>query len=460
MKLIGLDIGTTSVCGVLMDAETGQVARTVSRPNRSGLESPRDWEFIQDAAAILRTVEDVARELREGEPDIGGIGVTGQMHGIVYVDERGIPVSPLYTWQDQRGDLLADGDVSYVERLRRLTGYSVATGYGMATHYYHVATGTVPAEAASFCTIPDFVAARLAGRSKPATDPTNAASLGLYRLDALAFDAEALAKAGIDPALLPEPVRSGAVIGATRDGIPVACAIGDNQASFLGSVGDIRKSLLVNVGTGSQISAYTEEYGQWEEIDTRPFPGGGYLLVGASLSGGKSYALLERFFRETGALFAGAEQAELYEIMNRLAEEPPADGTELTVRTRFFGTRADPRALGAIENIGPANFTPRHLVHGFLEGMIAELRRYYDAFPAKVKEWLDTIVASGNGVRRNRALCRRLERSFGYPLEVPAFPEEAACGAALSAGVGCGAYPDFGRAGAKKMNLRRSDGSD
>jgi sedoheptulokinase len=223
----------------------------------------------------------------------------------------------------------------------------------------------------------------------------------------------------------------------------VVCAIGDNQASFLGSICDIRKSILLNIGTGSQLSVYSDAYIQVEGIDTRPFPGGGYLMVGASLSGGKTYALLEQFFRETMALFAGSEESDLYEAMNRLAEDSPVNDSGLRVNTQFFGTRADSGVRGSIENIGPANFTPRHLVRGFLDGMIDELHRYYEAFPAFVKERLGTIVASGNGVRRNGALCRMLEQRFGCPLVIPEFREEASYGAAVSAGVGCGLYPDY-----------------
>lgn len=446
MNLIGLDIGTTSICGVLMDAATGRVVKALNKPNASNLRSPHDWEFTQDVSSILSAVREIVSELREAAPDIRAIGVTGQMHGILYVDDNGDPVSPLFTWQDQRGNLPADGELTYAERLRRLTGYAVSTGFGMVTHYYHVVNGSVPQGAASLCTIADYAASKLAGRTKPVTDPTNAASLGVYRLDALAYDEEALSKAGIDPGILPEQAGSGQIIGYTADGIPVASAIGDNQASFLGSVRDIAKTLLVNIGTGSQISVYSEQYIQAEEIDTRPFPGGGYLLVGASLSGGKSYALLERFFREVCDTFAGNHgSTDLFDIMNRLADPKDADESGLKVGTQFYGTRTDPDVRGSIEGIGPANFTPRNLVLGFLEGMIRELRRYYDGFPVSVKERLASMVASGNGIRRNEALRSMLERRFGFPLEMPQYPEEAACGAAVSAGVGCGLYTDYSR---------------
>ena len=455
MKLIGLDIGTTSICGVLVHAETGKIVKTISKPNTSALRSPFDWEYTQDVSNIMHTVLEIVDELKEGVPDIRGIGVTGQMHGILYADDKGDALSPLFTWQDQRGNLCVSGAVTYAEQLRILTGYPAATGYGMVTHYYHVRNDSVPMGAAVICTISDYVAARLACRSKPVMDATNAASLGLYRLDSLEFDREALKEAGIDPGILPAQVESGKMIGHTADGIPVFAAIGDNQASFIGSVPDIRRSLLVNIGTGSQISAYMDEYAPFEQVDIRPFPGGGYLLVGASLSGGKSYALLAKFFREVIKQFGKQEAADPYEVMNELAERPLEEGTALRVNTRFFGTRSNPGERGAIENIGPANFTPGHLVHGILEGMVEELAQYYDAFPAAVKKRLDTIAASGNGVQRNRALRAKLERRFDLPLVITEFPEEAAYGAAVSAGVGAGLYPNYGTPPSRDEHAQR-----
>jgi len=445
LHLIGVDIGTTSVCGVLLDVKTRRIVRSVTKDNPAAMPSPRRWEFAQDVPSIWYTVKTIVDELRSGPADVRGIGVTGQMHGILYIDAGGNPVSPLYTWQDQRGDLPFSADATYAEQLGRMTGYPMATGYGMATHFYNAANGLVPRGAAAFCTIADYAAMRLANRTRPAIDPTNAASLGLYRLQTLEFDREALACAGIDADLLPEQVPSGTVIGSTEDGVPVTAALGDNQASFLGAVRDVRSSVLLNIGTGSQISVHADTFRTAEGIDTRPFPGGGYLLVGASLSGGKSYALLERFFRETLRAFAGYDGPNLYETMNRLADEAIAEETALQVNTQFFGTRQDPLKRGSIGGIGPDNWTPRHLVRGFLEGMIDELFRYYEAFPPSVKERVSTLVASGNGVRRNGALRRMLERRFGLPLVLPDGLEEASRGAAICAGVGCGLYPDFFR---------------
>lgn len=70
-------------------------------------------------------------ELLDRYPDVKQIGLTGQMHGIVYLDQEGSCVSPLYTWQDGRGDISIPGEKSLVEEIRKTCGISVSSGYGL-----------------------------------------------------------------------------------------------------------------------------------------------------------------------------------------------------------------------------------------------------------------------------------------------------------------------------------------
>ena len=203
----------------------------------------------------------------------------------------GTPVSPLYTWQDGRGDLPHPQGGTWSQALSRITGYPCATGFGTVTHFYNQANGLVPETAAVICTIHDYIAMRLSGRTRPVTEASDAASMGVFHVEKGEFDIAALEKAGIDPAILPQVWRSGS-IGDYR-GCQVYAGIGDNQASFWGATQGNREAMLVNMGTGSQFCVYTPRYLSCPGLETRPYPGGGYLLVGASLCGGRAYALLE-----------------------------------------------------------------------------------------------------------------------------------------------------------------------
>ena len=89
--------------------------------------------------------------------DIFAIGLTGQMHGIAYVDQHGKAVSPLYTWQDGCGNLPDFDGKSICDILAQDYGISASTGYGMVTYLYHSRKGLVPRGASSFCTISDYL---------------------------------------------------------------------------------------------------------------------------------------------------------------------------------------------------------------------------------------------------------------------------------------------------------------
>jgi len=430
MKVLGLDIGTTTISAVVV--EKSVLLDRITCKNDSFLPSLHVWERIQSPEYIKETALDAVNTLLKKHPDVARIGVTGQMHGIVYLDAEGIPVSPLYTWQDGRGNLPYQDGMTYVQYLSGFSGSPLATGYGLVTHFYNAANGLVPKNAEKLCTIHDYIAMILAGKRVPVTDCTDGASLGFFDVKAHKFDVAALKKLDMDTDLL--PAVSHGCIGCFKDSphIGVYAALGDNQASFLGATGGNRGAVLINVGTGGQFSAFTEDFLQCEGLETRPFPGSGYLLVGASLCGGRAYALLESFYRSI-AEACGCNISSCYEVMNKLleAESTPQD---LPVITPLFqGTRSDPTLRGSITNLSSDNFTPAHITWAMLEGMAKELYGMYRIYLSAAANTPNTLVGSGNGLRKNRPFQEIVSRQFDLPITMSACEEEAAVGAALYA---------------------------
>lgn len=428
MKTLGLDIGTTTVSAVVTEA--GQVLFSLTRPNNSFLPTPRSWEKLQDPEIIRKTVLSAVDTLFDMFPDIARIGVTGQMHGIVYLDRHGQTVSPLYTWQDGRGEELMGNGQTYATYLYALTGYPAATGYGLVTHYYNQENGLVPEDAAVFCTIHDYIAMLLAGNTVPVTDTSDAASLGFFNVEKGCFDLNALEKMNVDVSMLPALAKV-PELGKYKGKATVYAAIGDNQASFLGATGGDLHCMLANVGTGNQFSVYSAQYLQSDGLETRPFPDGGYLLVGASLCGGRAYALLENFFRETGRML-GSRMDSAYEAMETLLSGAEKPQNIPSVKPLFQGTRQDPSVRGSILGLSTENFTPLHLIWGMMEGMAQELWEMYRRYlasggtPAK-------LIGSGNGLRKNKHLQDCFSDLFRQPLVMSQCVEEAATGAALFA---------------------------
>lgn len=447
MKAIGLDIGTTSLSGICCDVHTGEVIRTITQPHHAFLPSTCSFDRVQNVPVLMDSVLEMAAALTAGQDDIASIGITGQMHGIVYIDDTGRPVSNLITWQDGRGDLPYGKNETYASCLKRITGYELATGYGAVTHFYHTVNGLVPPEAVSFCTIHDLAAMALTGTRKPLVHVSDAASLGLFDLERQAFDRQAIARAGMDADFFPAVERDITLLGTTESGIPVAVAIGDNQASFIGSAADVRDTVLVNIGTGSQISVAVPAYTGHTTQELRPLSRETYLLAGSPLCGGQAYAILERFFRETAQAVTGMPIKSAYPAMDRLMNDMVAPENPLHVSTLFQGTRRDPSLRGHIGHIGTDNLTMKHLCYGVMQGMAEELHTMYEQMLPSLPAPPKRLVGSGNGIRSNAPLARLLEETFGLPLLVPANREEAAFGAALCGMVAVGLYPGISEVG-------------
>lgn len=435
LKALGFDIGTTTISAVVMDMDSGKIQEAYTISNDSFLPTEHEWEKLQDAGRILEKAHRLLDDILEAYTDVGVIGLTGQMHGIVYVDEDARDVSPLYTWQDGRGAQACFDGGSLCELIEKRHSLRVYTGYGLVTHLYLVRTGQVPKKAVKICTIMDYLGMSLTGRNEPVLHSSTAASLGFYDVEKGGFMRDILEEEEIDTAILPQVTEQFQIIG-TYKGIPVSVAIGDNQASFLGAVRDADETLLVNMGTGGQISVLADRCFAAEGIEARPFAPGRFLLVGASLCGGRAYALLESFFRSYAECI-GAEGMNHYEMMERLMERGEPSEC-LRVSTCFSGTRSEPEKKGSIENIGVSNFTPEALVFGVLEGMADELYGMYRRIDRGIGEPKSIIVASGNGIRRNCRLQEIMGKKFGMLVKLAKNEEEAASGAAFAGMIATG----------------------
>ncbi|MBQ6998052.1 MAG: hypothetical protein IJN60_06755 [Oscillospiraceae bacterium] len=408
MHAIGIDLGTTSICGVLMDTQTGRVLRSRTQ-NSNAFIAGEYFERKQSPEKIISLAREILEDLLDDQTQ--AIGVTGQMHGIVYYDAAGKAVSPLYTWQDGRGNL-PFGDTTYALYLRS------HSGYGHVTDFYNRVNGLVPENAVGYCTIHDYLVMQLCGLTQATIHVSNAASFGRFDLQTgrTTYDCR-------------QTVVADYRVAGTYKGICVGVAIGDNQASVFSSLAD-PDSVLVNVGTGSQVSVISDEILQGPGIETRPYMEGKYLAVGSALCGGRAYAVLKDFYK---ALLNTDDDA-VYARMSQLLEG--VDGTTLQVDTRFSGSREDETLRGSITGISTRNFTPAELTYGFLEGMIGELYRLYQIMGVQ----RTGLIASGNGIRKNTALQKVAERYFGAKLRIPEHKEEAAYGAALFALVAGGFY--------------------
>ncbi len=444
MNILGIDIGTTTVTALVLDTEKSEVSKVCTLKNDSFIDG-RPFEKLQDPNLIIETVKSAVKNVTESLI-IDAIGITGQMHGILYLDEGYKPCSPLMIWQDERGNEPYKNGLSYAEYLTKETGLKAASGFGLTTHFYNLINGEIPENAVMLCTIHDYLASLLTG-TKPVTHSSDGASLGFYNLSENCFDDAALEKVGIDKSFLPEVIKSTALAGKTNcdflpEGIPVSVAIGDNQGSFLGSVADAENSVLVNVGTGSQVSFVTNKVKDLSCGEIRPLTDDKYIFVGASLCGGRAYAILKTFFEKCAQMLGGSTE-KLYSLMDEKAESISDFSDLLTVNCQFCGTRENPKLRGSIDNIGIENLTPENLIFGTLKGVSKELFDMYESEKSLLATAPTTLVCSGNGLRKSEIWRRIFTEDFRMEATLPKHSEEAAVGACVFATVASGIFNDI-----------------
>ena len=491
--VIGLDIGTTTITAIAVD-ETGVVHVSRTLPNDAEITTPDDKARGYCEWNVHRLCEiagQILTDLTNGEHFVG-LAITGQQHGGLITFEVD-SISPLINWQDRRAEERFPGsNHSYLAEAIRRTGDDLATRCGcrlatgyLATTLFWQAQRRRYAEDDFACCISDLFAGICGNTSQPLTDPTLAASTGIWNLLTGSWDREALEQLALPRTLFPEVMASGSRIGSISaktaaesglpEGMPVFLGLGDHQASFLGAVADPGNSLFINVGTGGQVAAYIDEFQYDPSLETRPFAGGGFELVSAGLTGGKAYATLEAFFRTCiresfveksaqeplprplpeagrGAVlsspprFGEGPGEGFFKQLNALAARvaPGCDG--LRCEPCFAGTRQEPNRTATWTGMTDRNFTPGHMARAVLEGMARALHEGAQRVEKLLPNQRPILVGAGNGIRENPLFAEILAREFGRPIRVPHHREEAAYGAAIVAAIGAGILPDFSSA--------------
>jgi sedoheptulokinase len=433
MIAAGIDIGTTNIELFLVDLESCRIRERRFAPNKR-VDSADPLAYFQDPQGIINSVREM---LASVSLPISSLGITGQVHGIVYADEKGAPLSPLYTWLDRHGSEVL-GKISVQKQFAEKTGLTLPVGYGLLTHYANRLFGRVPGEARRILGINELVCGALTEKPLEKTDATNLACFGAFDPVKNVFFRPALEEALSPPAALAplafldlaEPFT---LAGETPLGIPVAYPVGDNQAGFLGLVARPAETCLISIGTSGQISVYSPSEHCPPGMELRPYLGLGYLHVGATLAAGKAYEVLAELFRDiirrAGPASSSGDDTELFRLMKEAAREsPPAD--PLVFDTALNGTRRDPERRGSITGISLDNFTMGSLVRGSINGIVRELAEFKRDL-GDLFEPVRSIVAAGSAVRKNELFRESLEQQFNREILVPEFDGGSALGAAF-----------------------------
>jgi xylulokinase len=431
-RLIGLDVGTTSVKGIAID-DTGAVVHVAERGYP--LSTPKPGWSEQDPADWWKAAAEV---LDECEADRAlGIGLSGQMHGLVALDDKDRPLRPAILWNDGRTQKQCDEIEERVgrERLIELTGNRALAGFtAPKILWLRENEPEVYGSIASILLPKDYVRLRLC--EEHAIDVADASGTLLFDVGRRRWSDEVVEALEIDPAWLPRVAESPEVSGETHGGVPVAAGAGDQAAGALG-VGVVAEGgpASVVLGTSGVVFAALDHYAADPEGRVHAFCHAvpdAWHVMGVMLSAAGSLRWLRDAIggdAEYDALLAGAERW-----------EPGVEG--LLFAPYLAGERTphpDPDVRAAFLGLGL-----RHdrgaLTRAVLEGVAFGLR---DALDLVVE--LGGAPASGRvsgGGGRGTLWLEIVASVLGMPLELTRADEGAAYGAALLGGVAAGVWSD------------------
>ena len=451
MNFLGIDVGTGGSRAVLVDARGSVVASATvehepfASPQAGWAEQDaRDW-WRASAAAVraVLSAEGVRAE------KVGGVGLTGQMHGSVLLDEAGEVLRPALIWCDQRTDEQCRALTERVgaARLIELTCNPALTGFTLPKLLWvREHEPEVWARVRSVLLPKDYVRLRLTGER--AIDVADASGTLLLDVAARRWSREMLEAAEIDERVLPPVFESAEVVGRVsaagaeatglKEGTAVVAGAGDQAAGAVG-MGIVRPgSVSATIGTSGVVFAATDR----PALDPRgrvhtfchALPGRWHVM-GVTQGAGLSL----RWFRDQFG--AGPDDGrDPYERLSEEAAGAPAGAGGVLWAPYLMGERTphlDPHARAALVGIN-ASHTRAHVVRAVMEGVAFSLRDTFEIF-GEMKVPVEAVRLGGGGARSG--LWRQIQADvYGREVETVEAEEGAAYGAALLAGVGSGAW--------------------
>jgi xylulokinase len=448
MYLLSIDIGTSGCKALVCDAQGAVVAvGTAEYPLLTPFplwseQNPADWWSGAQAA-----VKAIAAKVDASQ--IAAIGLTGQMHGAVFLDAANAVIRPALLWNDQRTAAECGEITSKVgaARLIEIAGNPALTGFQAPKivwlrnhepeHYARLAHVLLPK---------DYIRLMLTGDY--AADASDAAGTLLLDLHTRDYSPEILSKLDIDRAWLPRVYEGPEVTGQLKAdvaaslglpaGIPVIAGGGDNAAAAVGT-GVVRAGVVSSsIGTSGVVFAHSDSIALDPQGRLHTFCHAvpqQYHLMAVTLSAGNAFRWLRDVLRMTS-----------YDEMTALAAEPPVGAEGLVFLPYLTGERTphlDPLARGAFVGL-TARHTAGHMVRAVMEGVVFSLRDGVEIMRG-LNVPLTQIRATGGGGRS--PLWRQMQADI-YGAEVVTLKAEEgpAYGAALLAGVGVGAFANVNEA--------------
>ena len=455
--LLGIDLSTTGAKALLIDRE-GRVVSSATTPLRISTPFPL-WSEQDPHEWWTATAHSIAQALAgaglSGE-SIAAIGLTGQMHGLVMLDDEGHVLRPAILWNDQRCGAECDDIRARVgrEKLIAITGNDALTGFTAPKILWVEKHEPEIYRRTRHILLPkDYIRYKLT--NVLAMDKADGSGTILFDLRRRTWSAELLDLLNIPPDWLPptfeghettgEVTREVAELTGLRAGTSVVAGGGDQSAQAVG-VGVVRPgSMAVTLGTSGVVFAATES----ALIE----PAGRLHAFCHAVSG--RWHLMGVMLSAAGSLQWYHDKLAHHKSFDELVKEAsdiPAGSEGLIFLPYLSGERTphpDPLARGAWIGL-TTRHSQAHLTRAVLEGVAFGLKDIFNLMKEVGLGSVDQIRVSGGGARSS--LWRQIIADiFEAELVTVNTTEGAAYGAALLAGVGAGVWPDVDTACARTI---------
>ena len=469
--LIGIDLGTSGTKTVLFTEDGTAIC---SATDEYPLYQPENGWAEQDPAdwwnACTATVKKVLKDSGINPGDISGIGFSGQMHGLVLLDEHGEVIRNSIIWCDGRtADECAEimskvGSSRLVEITANhaLTSFTAGNILWVRNHepelYKRCRQILLPK---------DYIRYKLTG--KYGIDAGDASGMNMLDIRKKVWSEEVLQKLDIDPALLPGVYEASDIAGHITseaasqtglvEGTPVVYGTGDNMAAAIGTGVVEKGKAFITIGTSGVLFAHSDsvaiDAGGRVNTFCTAVPGS-WAVFGCTLAAGMSLQWLRNnFFLPEINVAKGLDQ-DPYEIMTAQAERVPIGANRLIFLPYLMGERSpilDPNARGVFFGLS-AIHTKYDMLRSVLEGVIYAQRQCLDIH-REMGIGFNEIYATGGGATSH--LWRQMIADiFELPVVTIQNREGPALGAAILAGVGTGLYPSIPEACKKIIKLNTS----
>ncbi len=454
--VLGIDIGTSGTKTILFDEKGVNISSAFKeyplyQPQIGWAEqNPEDWW-----EAVVATISSAIQKSGVQVEDVKGIGLSGQMHGLVMLDKEGQVLRPSIIWCDQRTAVECEEITKLVgaERLIEITANPALTGFTASKIMWVKKHEPALYEKTYKILLPkDYIRFMLTGEF--CTEVSDASGMQLLDIPSRNWSDEVLEKLQIDKSLLGKVYESQEITGIVnnaaamltglKEGTKVVGGAGDQAAGAIGN-GIVRPGVVSStIGTSGVVFAHTDKITIDKKGRVHTFchaVPGAWHIMGVTQAAGLSL----KWFKDNLCVLENQNSAssgvDVYEELNEEAESVKPGSEGLMYLPYLMGERTphlDPYARGVFFGL-TARHNKNHMLRSVMEGVGYSLVDCMDIIN-EMGITVDEVRASGGGGKSE--IWRQIQADmFNCEVVTINSSEGPALGVAILALVGVGVYP-------------------